>query len=82
MKRLLGLLAMLGAGAGLAYMLDPDRGRHRRARMRDRAVALTNRMSDTLEGQSRHWSNRARGVVAEARHRFARRDAPPGGTAL
>jgi hypothetical protein len=65
--KLLGFLATLGAGAGLAYLFDPERGRARRARVRDKAVSATNRMGEALEGTSRHWSNIARGYAAEAR---------------
>ncbi|HEV8584386.1 MAG TPA: YtxH domain-containing protein [Methylomirabilota bacterium] len=72
MRKLLGLIATLGVGAGLAYMLDPERGRTRRALARDKAVAATNWMNDTLESKSRHWSNIARGYVAEAQGLFNR----------
>jgi gas vesicle protein len=67
MKRIMGVLVSAAVGAAAAYMLDPDRGRTRRALARDKAVAATNRVNDMLEGKSRHWSNLARGWVAEAR---------------
>src|SRR5437016_14113385 len=51
MSKLLGLIVSLAVGAGAAYMLDPERGRHRRALARDKAVAATNRMSEALEGK-------------------------------
>jgi gas vesicle protein len=72
MKRMLGVIVSLAVGAAAAYMLDPDRGRTRRAIARDKAVAATSRMNDALEGKSRHWSNRARGYLAEARGLFGR----------
>ena len=72
MSKLLGLIVSLAVGAGAAYMLDPERGRHRRARARDKAVAATNRMSEALEGKKRHWANLARRSPAEARGLVAR----------
>ena len=67
MRRLLGVLFTVAVGAAAAYMLDPERGRTRRALARDKAIALSNRLNDRLEGRSRHWSNIARGYLAEAR---------------
>jgi len=72
MNKLLGLIVSLAVGAGAAYMLDPERGRHRRALARDKAVAATNRMSEALEGKKRHWANLARRSPAEARGLVAR----------
>ena len=72
MSKLLGVIVSLGVGAAAAYMLDPERGRHRRALVRDKAKAATNRMRDALDGKTRHWSNLARGYMAEARGLFAR----------
>jgi gas vesicle protein len=67
MRRLLGVLFTVAAGAAAAYLFDPERGRTRRALARDKAVAMSNRVNDALEGRSRHWSNIARGYLAEAR---------------
>jgi hypothetical protein len=72
MKILLGIIASLGVGAGLAYLFDPDQGRRRRAQIRDRAVSATQSANERLEAKTRHWSNLARGYVAEARSLFAR----------
>jgi len=67
MNRLMGVLVSVAVGAAAAYMLDPDRGRARRALARDKAVALSNHLNDAFEGKSRHWSNIAWGYLAEAR---------------
>ncbi len=67
MNKVLGVLVSVAVGAAAAYMLDPERGRTRRALARDKAIAATNSMSEALEGKSRHWSNIARGYMAEVR---------------
>ena len=72
MNRLVGLLVSVAVGAAAAYMLNPDRGRTRRAIARDKAIAMTNRLNDALEGTSRHWSNIALGYLVEARSLFER----------
>jgi hypothetical protein len=54
-------------GAGLMYYLDPDRGRRRRALVRDKAVHLQHETGHAVNRKARHIGNRARGLVAEAR---------------
>lgn len=61
----------LGVGAGLMYMLDPDRGRRRRAIVRDKTVHLVNETEDRLEHAAAHLANRARGTFAEVKSRFS-----------
>jgi osmotically-inducible protein OsmY len=70
------LLAGL-AGAALMYVLDPARGRRRRALMRDQAIHAGHELrglGDAAESRARDLRNRARGVVVEARHRFRREE--------
>lgn len=66
-----GLIGGLGLGlclgVGLMYYLDPGRGRRRRALVRDQAVHLKHETEDNVSGKAKDLSNRARGVVAEAR---------------
>jgi uncharacterized membrane protein len=57
-------------GAGLMYLLDPDRGRRRRAIVRDQMVSGWNELDDAVDTASRDLKNRARGVLAETRARF------------
>jgi hypothetical protein len=62
-----GFFAGLGAGAGLMYLLDPDRGRSRRVRLEEQASSA---FHDTMEEAGRtakNLENRARGVVAKLR---------------
>ena len=62
------LISGIGLGAGLMYILDPDRGNRRRAMMRDKCASAWNKTGDCIGTTSRDLSNRTRGVVAEASH--------------
>lgn len=64
------LCAGLGVGAGLMYFLDPDRGRRRRALVRDTATHLVNVADDAIGKTSRDVSNRVSGLMAEANALF------------
>jgi hypothetical protein len=70
MKKMLGFLTTLGLGAGLAYLLDPQQGGRRRALVRDKAMSARKQLGDTLDGKSRHWRNRAQGLIHDARGMF------------
>lgn len=59
------LLGGLGLGAALMYVLDPERGKRRRALVRDKAVRTTRKAGDLLGARSRDWKNRAKGIAAE-----------------
>ena len=52
-------------GAGFMYLLDPERGRARRALLRDKAFSVAHRTADAVDGKSRHVVNRTRGLVAD-----------------
>jgi osmotically-inducible protein OsmY len=61
------------AGAMAMYLLDPDRGRRRRALLRDQVVHGAHELEelgDTLGSRARDLRNRARGTVIEARARI------------
>jgi len=62
--------AMLAFGAGIfcAYLLDPDRGRARRARLADQALAEIHRMMRTAETRARYARNRRQGLRYQAEH--------------
>lgn len=72
-----GTLTGLLLGAGLMYYLDPDRGRRRRALVRDRAVHYGHAADDAVETAARDMRNRARGMAAEARSRLQPESPPP-----
>jgi len=70
-------LAGAGVGAGLMYALDPEQGRRRRALARDQAVHLLRKSRDAVDATVRDATNRARGMLAEARARLAPPEAVP-----
>jgi len=60
----------LGLGAGLTYLFDRERGRRRRALMRDRVLHAANLTGDVTGKTWRDLSNRVSGVVAEMTRAF------------
>jgi len=68
------LLGGLGLGAALMYVLDPERGKRRRALVRDKAVRAANKASDRFEARSRDLKNRARGAALELKARTRKED--------
>ena len=67
MGKILGLLSGVGIGVALMYVLDPERGRTRRAMIRDKAVGLKNDLSDMAEKKAIDMKNRAQGMLHEAK---------------
>jgi uncharacterized membrane protein len=67
--------ATLGAGAGLMYIFDPDRGACRRARIKDKAFHAINKTSAAAGSVSRDLTNRVRGLAAQAGSAFKSGDA-------
>lgn len=67
------LLSFVGSGLGLAmgagvmYILDPQLGRRRRALARDQLIHFSKVARRFSFKKARHITNRAKGVVAEAR---------------
>jgi hypothetical protein len=66
--RTLGILVGgLGLGAALMYVLDPERGKRRRAVVRDKALSGMRRAGNRVAAKSRDAANRARGAAAEVK---------------
>lgn len=60
----------LGIGTGMMYLLDPDRGRRRRALLRDKCVSATRKTGEGIETAARDLSNRARGIATSIQSVF------------
>jgi len=70
MNKPLAFGAGLGIGTGVMYLLDPDRGKRRRALLRDKCVSATTKTGEGIETTARDLSNRARGIASSIRSRF------------
>jgi gas vesicle protein len=60
-------VGFLALGAGAMYIVDPQKGRARRAWISDKVHSIIRRSGNTAYSKGRHWANRAYGVAAEAR---------------
>jgi osmotically-inducible protein OsmY len=70
MNKGVALIGGVGLGAALMYVFDPDRGKRRRALLRDKVEAAGNRAVEKAEKMRRDIGNRAYGVVAETKSIF------------
>ena len=68
-------LLLFGAALGGAamYLLDPDRGRRRRALLRDQAAKATSNVRDVLDAGGRDLANRGSAATGRLRSLFKRR---------
>jgi CBS domain-containing protein len=66
--------ACLSVGAGLMYLLDPNRGRSRRAIVRDKAASLYRDSAHYAGKVQRDLRNRAAGVAAGAKAKLTHED--------
>ncbi len=63
MPRIVSVLMAAAFGGLLAYFFDPDAGRRRRAKARDRLGAFFRRGADSVERRGRYAVSRAEGVA-------------------
>lgn len=70
------LVGGLGLGAGLMYLLDPDRGARRRHLAKDKAIHLTKKTGRQAAATCRDLAHRTRGAVHEARKRLVSKSVP------
>jgi CBS domain-containing protein len=64
--------ACLSLGAGIMYLLDPNRGRSRRATVQNRSAGLYRGIGRFAVKAQRDLQNRATGLVAEAKAKLRR----------
>ncbi len=76
MNKGLLLIGGMGLGAGLMYLFDPDRGNRRRALIRDQVISALSQTDDVIGKTSRDLSNRAYGLMAEARSLLTSEEVP------
>lgn len=67
MHMTLPLVSGAGLGAGLMYLLDPDRGRRRRALMRDKGLRWSRKSRKFVGSTQRDFQNRTKGMGADDR---------------
>jgi CBS domain-containing protein/osmotically-inducible protein OsmY len=63
MKKGTVLIGGAGLGAGLMYLLDPERGKGRRALVRDQAIRSARKTREAAEATARDAQNRTRGML-------------------
>ena len=69
MNKVAGLIGAAGVGAGLMYLFDPDRGKRRRAGIRNKAKHIKRIAIDAAGKTQRDLHNQLRGVVCEMKSR-------------
>lgn len=65
MARLIRSALLVGIGAALAYLFDPDRGKGRRAKLADQARARARDTAEEVSKKSRYEAGRVRGMAHE-----------------
>ncbi|HSE26157.1 MAG TPA: hypothetical protein VLB68_31095 [Pyrinomonadaceae bacterium] len=71
MNKGLTLISAAGMGAGLMYLCDPDRGKRRRALLRNKAIHISRIANDAAGKTQRDIRNHLRGALAEVKAVFA-----------
>jgi hypothetical protein len=70
----LALLGGIGLGAGLMFVLDPNRGARRRALAQNKIVGALNKSGDVIYGKSRDIGNRTKGLFSELKSLFSKKE--------
>lgn len=72
MSKAVRLAQGIALGAGVMYLLDPDRGGRRRALVRDKMIRGLHVTNDAMGKLGRDLRNRSVGIASEARNLFDR----------
>jgi hypothetical protein len=70
--RITDLIQGMIVGAGVMFMLDPDRGKRRQALVRDQAVSTVRSKKQAIDVMQRDFVNRSRGVMHTMQNRSNR----------
>lgn len=65
-SRILRPAMLVGAGAALAYLFDPDRGAARREQLRDQALSRAEHTAEDVDRRARSARGRVEGMTARA----------------
>jgi hypothetical protein len=76
LKPAIALLGGVTSGLALMYFLDPDRGRRRRALLRDQLTKWTRLGRERAAGTAKDFRNRTVGVMHEAQRAVMRDETP------
>jgi hypothetical protein len=76
------MISGAGMGALLMYLLDPDRGRRRRAMIQDQATKASRKLSDAADATARDMRNRGAGLWWKIRSKFTGRPIDENDTAV
>jgi CBS domain-containing protein len=76
MHKEFSLAGGVGIGAGMMYFFDPDKGRRRRALVRDKAISWSRRTRRGTKAAARDMRYRAQGLMASVTS-WVRRDRAP-----
>lgn len=71
MNKGLALGAGVGLGSGLMFLLDPDRGKRRRALLRDKFVWAARKTGEGVNVTARDLRNRTHGIMSDVQSRFS-----------
>ena len=76
MSKLFFLVGGMWLGAALMYVLDPDRGKRRRAMIRNKATDAMEQAGDAIEKKGHEIHQHAREFVADTRNSLSKTVAP------
>jgi osmotically-inducible protein OsmY len=76
MKKTWTGIGSLGVGAALMYLFDPERGKRRRALLRDRVFHVAHSAGEKLDVRSRDAANRLHGLLARTQSLLRRERVP------